>query len=113
VAATCATKRVWAGHTFCAHLPLALQIALVANDDDREVVPVLDAQYLLLKCDHLLEALPGCDAVDEEEAFASSHVLLAHCGVLFLTGRVEDVEERNLIVDDALLTVRICMSFSC
>jgi len=99
-------RSVWP--TFCAHLPLALQIALVAHDDDGEVVLVLDAQYLLLECDHLLEALPRRYAVDQQEAFTRPHVLLSHRGVLFLAGRVEHVQERYLVVDDALLAVWVC-----
>jgi hypothetical protein len=79
------------GRTFCAHLPLAVQIALVSNNDDREVVLVLDAQNLLLECDDLLEALARCYAVYEQEAFACSHILLAHGRVLLLASRVKHV----------------------
>jgi hypothetical protein len=79
------------GRTFCAHLSLGVQIALVSDNNDGEVVLVLDAQNLLLECDDLLEALARCDAVDEQEAFACSHILLAHGGVLFLASRVEHV----------------------
>lgn len=75
--------------TFCAHLPLRLQITLVAHDDYGEVVLVLDPQYLLLECDNLFEALPRRDAVDEQKAFACSHVLLAHGRILFLTSGIE------------------------
>ena len=77
--------------TFCAHLSLGVQIALVADNDDGEVVLVLDAQNLLLECDDLLEALARCYAVDEQETLACSHVLLAHGRVLLLAGRVEHV----------------------
>jgi len=91
--------------TFCAHLPLALQIALVAHNDDGEVVLVLDAQYLLLERLDLLIALPRRDAVDQQEALARPHVLLAHGRVLLLPGRVEHVQQRYLVVDDALLAV--------
>ena len=66
------------GRTFCAHLSLAFQITLVSDDNDGEVVLVLDAQDLLLECDDLLEALTRCYAVNEKEALACSHVLLAH-----------------------------------
>ena len=64
--------------TFCADLSLVLQIALVAHDDDGEVVLVLNPQYLLLECDDLLEALSRRYAVDQEKAFTSPHVLLSH-----------------------------------
>ena len=93
------------GRTFCAHLTLRLQIAFVSDDNDGEVVLVLDAQDLLLECDNFLEALSRGDAVDKQETFAGSHVLLTHSRVLLLTGGVEDVEQRDLLVDNALLPV--------
>lgn len=79
------------GRTFCAHLSLGVQIALVSDDNDGEVVLVLDAQNLLLECDDLFEALARCYAVNEKEALACPHVLLAHGRVLLLAGRVEHV----------------------
>lgn len=85
------TFRIELGRTFCAHLSLRLQIALVADDNDGEVVFVLDAQDLLLECDNLLEALPRCYAVDEQEALACSHVLLAHGRVFLLASGIEHV----------------------
>ena len=94
--------------TFCAHLTLVLQIALVAHDDDGEVVLVLDPQYLLLECDNLFKRLARRYAVDEQEALARPHVLLAHRRVLLLAGGVEHIEQRDLIVDDALLAVGVC-----
>ena len=93
--------------TFCAHLSFTLQVALVAHYDDREVVLVLDPQYLLLECHDLLVALAGRDAVHQQEPFTCSHVLLAHRRILFLTGRVEDIEERDFIVNHALLAVGV------
>jgi hypothetical protein len=91
--------------TFEAHLTFSIQIALVANDNDGEVVLVLDAQDLLLECHDFLKALSRRYAVDEEEAFAGSHVLLAHGRVFFLAGRVKHVQQRNLFVNHALLAV--------
>jgi hypothetical protein len=93
--------------TFGADLALVLQVALVADDDDGEVVPVLDAEDLLLEGHDLLEALPAGYAVDEQEALAGPHVLLAHGAVFFLAGGVEHVEQGRLAVDYALLAVRI------
>ncbi|KAI7080764.1 hypothetical protein KC327_g96 [Hortaea werneckii] len=54
--------------TFCAHFPLALQIAFVADNDDGEVVSILDAK-------------PS-----------------------------PNIEERDLIVDHALLAVGVCLA---
>ena len=78
-------------HTLLRHLSLLLQIALVADQDDGEIVLVLDAQYLLLEGEDFLEGLFGGDGVDEQEAFSGSHVLLSHGGVFFLAGGIEDV----------------------
>ena len=64
--------------TFCADLSLALEIALVADDDYREVVLVLDAQDLLVEGGDFLERVAGGDGVHEQEAFAGSHVLFSH-----------------------------------
>ena len=93
--------------TLSGHFPLAFEIALVAHHDHGERVLVLHSQDLLLECCDLLEALSGCDRVDQEESFACSHVLLAHRRVLFLAGGIEDIEEGDLVIDHALLTVRV------
>jgi hypothetical protein len=89
----------------CRHLPLAVEIALVADDNHGEVVLVFYAQDLLLEGHDLLEALAVGYRVDEQEALAGPHVLLAHGRVLLLAGRVEHVEQRDLVVDDTLLAV--------
>jgi hypothetical protein len=93
--------------TLSGHLTLAFQVALVANHYHREVVLVLDSQNLLLERCDFVEALLGSDRVDQEEALAGAHVLLSHSRVLFLAGSVENVEESDLIVNDALLAVGI------
>lgn len=73
-----------------------------------------------------LERVARSDGVDQEEALSRTHVLLTHgtarnawlwtrtskagrkhVPVFLLAGGIQDVEERNLIVDHALLTVRI------
>ena len=120
------------GRTVHANLALVLEVALVRNDDDWEVVLILDAQDLLVECADLLEAVARGDRVDGEEALACAHVLLAHCPaaqhhtvyvselcngqnavracapVLLLPGGIEHVEQRDLVVDHALLAVRVC-----
>ena len=93
--------------TLCRHLPLAIEIALVTDDNHGEVVLVLDPEDLLLECHDLLEALPVGYRVDEQEALSCAHVLLAHGRVLLLSSCVEHIEQRNLIVNDALLAVRV------
>lgn len=94
--------------TSSADLPLALQIALVAHDDHGEIVLVLDPQDLLLECCNFLETLPGCNRVNEQESLAGPHILLPHRGVFFLAGGIENVEQGNLIVNNALLSVGVC-----
>jgi hypothetical protein len=103
----CTFQGCWR-RTFCAHLSLGFQIALVSDNDDGEVVLVLDAQNLLLECDDLLEALARRYAVDEQEALACPHILLAHGRVLLLAGRVEHVQQRDLLINHTLLPVRVC-----
>jgi len=93
--------------TLCRYFALAFQIALVSDNDDREVVLVLDSQYLLLKRPDLLERLSRGDAVDEEETFTSTHVLFSHGRVLFLTGGIENIEEGNFFIDNTLLAVGV------
>lgn len=93
--------------TLCRHLPLAVKIALVAHDDHGEVVLVLYSEDLLLECHNLLEALSVGYRVDEQEALAGPHVLLAHRRVFLLASCVEHVEQGDLIIDDTLLAIRV------
>lgn len=95
-------------HTLPGNFSFALQIALVSHNDHGEVVLVLDPQDLLLEGCDLFETLAGRDGVDEQEALACPHVLLSHGRVLFLAGGVEDIEQRDLVVNDTLLSVRVC-----
>lgn len=98
-------ERTRGGRTFNRDFSLSVQIALVSDDDHREVVLVLDAQYLLLESLDLFKGLLRGDGVDEQEAFASAHVLFSHSRVFFLSCCVEHIEECDLIVDDTLLAV--------
>ena len=97
-----------AGRTLLGNGTLLLQIALVGDDDDGEVVLVLDAQDLLLEGHDFFEGLARGYGVDEQEALAGAHVLFPHRRVFLLAGGIEDVEQGDLIVDDALLAVGIC-----
>ena len=89
------------------HLTLPVHVGFVANDQHRELVAVLHPQHLLVELVHLLEGLPLRQGEDEEEALPGPHVLLAHRAELLLTGRVEDVQPRHVVVDHALLRVRV------
>ena len=86
---------------------LPLQIALVADNNDGEIVLVLDAQDLLLEGHDFFKGLTRCDRVDEQEALAGAHVLFPHCRILLLACRVENVQESDLIVDNTLLAVGV------
>jgi hypothetical protein len=106
------------------NLALVLEVALVGNNDDGEVVLVLYAEDLLVEGRNLLKRAARGDRVDEEESFTwrcyygvsaslycgaltRPHVLLPHGTVLFLASRVEDIEEGDLVINDALLAVRV------
>lgn len=93
--------------TLSCHFTLPLEITLVSYDNHWEVVLVLHAQDLLLECGDFLETLSACDGVDQQKSFAGAHVLLSHGRVLFLAGGIEDIEKCDLIVDNALLAVRV------
>lgn len=75
---TSASNTRRSGITLLGDLSLAFQIALVAYNDDGEVILVLDAQNLLLEGHDLFEALSARYRVDEEETLARSHILFAH-----------------------------------
>lgn len=92
-------------HTSSCDLTLVLKIALVPDNDDGEVILVLYPQNLLLKLLDFLKALLRGDAVHQKETFARAHVLLSHCAVLLLTCSIEDVQQRDLVINDALLAV--------
>lgn len=89
------------------NLSLILKIALVSYDDNRERILVLHTKNLLMESANFLERVAGGDRVNEEEAFTSAHVLLAHGSVFLLTSGVEDVEQCDLFINDALLAVRV------
>lgn len=95
-------------HTLPSNFSFTLQIALVSHNDHWEVVLVLDSQDLLLEGCDLFETLAGRDGVNEQETFACPHVLLSHGRVLFLAGGIENIEKRDLIVNDTLLSVGVC-----
>lgn len=90
-----------------ANLSLILKITLVSHDNDRERILVLHAENLLMESANFLERIAGGDGVNEEESFTGAHVLLAHSSVFLLTSGVKDVEQCDLLVDDALLAVRV------
>jgi hypothetical protein len=92
-------------HTLLTDSSIHIQVALVADDDHREIVLVLHPQNLLLERSDFDETRSAGDRVHKEETFAGTHVLLAHCRILFLTGGIQHIKQSNFIVDDTLLAV--------
>lgn len=64
--------------TVHADLALKLEVTFVCDDNDGERILVLHAQNLLVERADFLERVARGDRVDEQEAFAGPHVLLAH-----------------------------------
>lgn len=60
------------------NLAFVLEIALVGDEDDGEDILVLDAEDLLVEGRDFLERVARGDRVDEQETFASAHILLTH-----------------------------------
>lgn len=73
------------------HDSVLFQIRLVANDDQRDVLVVLDANDLLSQVGKLLQAAHAGDGKDEQKALALLHVQFAHGGKLFGPCRVQAV----------------------
>lgn len=78
------------------HLPLVLQIALVAHHQHGELVAVLDAQYLALELGDLIEAGMIVEREDEQKALPGPHVLLPHGAELLLTGSVQNWQVKEI-----------------
>ncbi len=95
------------GRTLFCDFSLALEVARVADHHHGEVVLVLDPEDLLLERGDLLEALSRRDGVYEQESLACAHVLFPHGRIFLLAGRVQHVEQGDLVVDDALLPVGV------
>ena len=64
--------------TVHANLAFILEIALVCNDDDRELIHILYSENLLIEGADFLERVAGSNGVNEQEALARAHVLLTH-----------------------------------
>jgi hypothetical protein len=74
--------------TFGANLSLAFQITLVTHDDDGEIILIFDSQNLLLESQDFLKTLSTGYAVYQQKPFTSSHVLLSHCTIFFLSSGI-------------------------
>lgn len=67
-----------------------LKVGLVAHHEHGELVPVLDAQDLLVELEQLLEAGVVGHREHQQEALARAHVLLSHRAELLLPRSVQD-----------------------
>ena len=92
---------------FSADDTLVVQIALVANQDHRHIVAVLDAQDLFAQVGKVVEGRLRNNRVDEHKALAVLHVQIAHGRELLRAGRIENLEHALLVVDLDLLAVRV------
>jgi len=88
-------------------LTLVGKIALVTAEDHGDVVDILHTENLFAELLDFVKGAARGDGVDEEEALAGAHVLVAHGAVLLLAGGIEDVEEGGLTVDGDLLPVAV------
>ena len=73
---------------------ILFEIGLVADDHERDVLIVFDADDLFAKLGQLVEAAHAGDGEDEEETLALLHIQLSHGRKLFRAGRVKAVEVR-------------------
>ena len=71
-----------------------------------ESVPVFNPQYLSVKVDDILKALPIGHRVHEEKPVSFPHVLLSHRTELLLTGRVQNYNKRELTIRTVTWTDR-------
>ncbi len=72
-----------------------------------DLLCILDPLDLLPVGGYVLERLCVVDGEDEQEALPRPHVLVPHGRVLLLAGRVQDVQQTRLPVDDHLLAVGV------
>lgn len=88
-------------------LAVLLQIALVADQHDRDLVGVLGTVDLVEQDGDLVEGGAAGDVVDQQEALAVAHPLVLHGAELLLAGGVQDVQDGGLVIDDDLLPVAV------
>jgi hypothetical protein len=90
------------------HLAFVFQVALVANDDHwNHFLSFLNALNLFAKGFQFFERGAVGDRVHEDEALASSEVLVTHGGKLFLPRRVQNIQQASLAVNVYLFSVRV------
>lgn len=63
--------------------PVLLQITFVSSKEHGHIISIFDPQDLFSEDSHFIEAVPGGDGVDENEALARPHVLVPHGGIFF------------------------------
>lgn len=88
-------------------LALCLQICLVPNQHNGEVIAVLDPEDLSEELAYFNETLPVVNGKHQQEAIASTHVLLPHGAKFLLPCSVQDVQPCRDAVHRADLCVGI------
>ena len=111
--------------TICTDLSFIFQVTLVCHDNNRDIILILHAQYLLVENVDFLEGVARGNRVYKQKTLPSPHILLSHstinsisqvkanvaCAtgkdilVFFLTCSVEDIKKGDLVVDNALFSV--------
>ena len=92
------------------HGALRLEIALVAHNHQRHAsveVRVFHAADLLGKRSQIVERGARRDVVDEHEALAGAHVLVAHRRVLVLSSSIQDIQQSQFFINMSLFAIRI------
>jgi len=89
----------------CGHLPLVLQVALVADDDEGHAVTVLYSADLVSQIRNIIECRVGCNRIDQHKPLSASHVLITHRSQFLLTSGVQYLKHTGLTVDFYLLSV--------
>lgn len=85
-----------------------IQIAFVTNENHWAFIEFFYVKNLVVELSlNLFKSRAGCNRVDEHEARAVAHVLIAHSRVFFLTRGIENVQQACFIIANDLLSVAI------
>jgi len=98
------------GHFFTLVLrdqSLMFQICLVADQQHGEFISIFDPENESMETEHFFEAVPIGNGEDQQESLTRSEILLSHRAEFLLTRRVEHLQFADVLIDEALLRVRI------
>eukprot|EP01085_Mycamoeba_gemmipara_P002447 Mycagemm_TRINITY_DN7888_c0_g1::TRINITY_DN7888_c0_g1_i1::g.2447::m.2447 type:complete len:215 gc:universal TRINITY_DN7888_c0_g1_i1:686-42(-) len=86
------------------------KIALVAYENHRDRVNVLNAKDLVAQAGNFVKGGVRDNRIDQNEALAVLHVKVTHRGELFSSCGIENLEHVNFVVDLNLLLIRVLNS---